>query len=97
VAFSSTFLSKGRAILADGVVFQTVELPPGETLRWPPDQSRIRICSVARGVLVVKLPESEFRISSNGAWKVRQGQECALSNPFMVSVMIHVTNMEDVF
>ncbi|KAL1839549.1 hypothetical protein VTJ49DRAFT_1412 [Mycothermus thermophilus] len=97
VAFSSAYLAQGRAVLADGVTFQTVELPPGESLRWAPERSGTRICSVARGVLVVKLPESEFRIASNGVWKVKQGMECSVSNPFMVSAMIHVTAMEDVF
>lgn len=72
-----------------------VDIAAGGTLRWAADESRTRLCSVARGVLRVRLPDGEFPIGPNGLWKVRQGVACSVVNPFYVGAVVHVTTVED--
>jgi hypothetical protein len=98
VAFSSSYLAQGRAVpVTDGVTFQMLEIQPGAKLSWPADEARTRLCSVARGIIRVKLlPDNnkeEFPIGPNGMWKVRQGVSCTVANPFYVGAVIHVTTI----
>ncbi|KAK4120972.1 hypothetical protein N657DRAFT_578581, partial [Parathielavia appendiculata] len=81
--------------ISEGTKFQVVEIQPGGSLRWAAEESRIRLCSVARGIVRVKLPAKEFPIGSNGMWKVKQGVACTLVNPFYSGAVVHVTALED--
>ncbi|KAK4239532.1 hypothetical protein C8A03DRAFT_14086 [Achaetomium macrosporum] len=92
LAFSSSYLAQGRAVpVSDGITFQMLEIQPGAHLSWPAEESRTRLCSVARGIIRVKLPEKEFPIGPNGMWKVKQGVYCTVVNPFYVGAVVHVT------
>jgi hypothetical protein len=96
IAFSSSYLAQGRAVLVtDGTTFQAIEIQPGGSLRWPAEESRTRLCSVARGIIRVKLPEKEFPIGPNGMWKVKQGVACTVMNPFYLGAVVHVTTIGD--
>ncbi|KAK4097562.1 hypothetical protein N658DRAFT_569236 [Parathielavia hyrcaniae] len=95
IAYSSSYLAQGRAVpVSEGTTFQVIDVQPGSSLRWAADESRIRLCSVARGIVRVKLPESGFPIGPNGMWKVRQGAACSLVNPFYLGAVVHVTAFE---
>ncbi|KAG7288445.1 hypothetical protein NEMBOFW57_004796 [Staphylotrichum longicolle] len=92
IAFSSSYLAQGRAVpVVDGTTFQVIEIQPGGSLRWAAEESRTRLCSVARGIIRVKLPEREFPIGPNGMWKVAQGVACTVVNPFYLGAVVHVT------
>lgn len=96
IAFSSSYLAQGRAVsVSDGTTFQAIEIQPGGSLRWPAEESRTRLCSVARGIIRVKLPEKEFPIGPNGMWKVKQGVACTVMNPFYLGAVVHVTTIGD--
>ncbi|KAK4153641.1 hypothetical protein C8A00DRAFT_15131 [Chaetomidium leptoderma] len=95
IAFSSSYLAQGRAVpVTDGTAFQVVEIQPGGSLRWSAEESRTRLCSVARGIIRVKLPEKEFPIGPNGMWMVKQGVACTVVNPFYLGATVHVTTIE---
>lgn len=79
--------------VTDGATFQVVEIQLGGSLRWGADESRTRLCSVARGIIRVKLPENEFPIGPNGMWKVKQGVPCTVVNPFYLGAVVHVTTL----
>lgn len=94
IAFSSAYLAEGRAVpVIDGTTFQLVEVPSGGNLHWTADESRIRLCSVAQGVIRVKLQEKEFPIGPNGMWRVKQGVPCAVVNPFYMGAVTHLTTI----
>jgi hypothetical protein len=94
VAFSSSFLAQGRAVLVtEDSTFQVIEIQAGANLRWPADDSKMRLCSVARGIIHVKLHDKEFPIGPNGMWKVKQGTVCTVVNPFYLGAIIHVTTI----
>jgi hypothetical protein len=82
--------------VSEGTTFQVLEMQPGGSLRWTAEESRTRVCSVARGIIRVKLPEREFPIGPNGMWKVKQGVACTMMNPFYLGAVIHVTTLDDV-
>ncbi|KAL2169239.1 hypothetical protein VTG60DRAFT_6319 [Thermothelomyces hinnuleus] len=56
-----------EGIVENGTTFQVIEVPPGGNLHWTAEESRMRLCSVAQGVIRVRLPEKEFPIGPNGA------------------------------
>jgi hypothetical protein len=94
IAFSSSYLAQGRAVpVIDDTTFQAIEIQPGGSLRWPAEESRTRLCSVARGIIRVRLPEKEFPIGPNGMWKVKQGVACTVMNPFYLGAVVHVTTI----
>ncbi|GAB1313769.1 hypothetical protein MFIFM68171_03979 [Madurella fahalii] len=96
IAFSSPYLTQGRAVsVADNTTFQLVEVQPGSSLHWNADESRIRVCSVARGILKVKLLDKEFRIGPNGMWKVKRGVPCTVVNPFYLGAVLHVISIDE--
>jgi len=75
------------------MTFQMIEIQAGASHRWPADDSRMRVCSVARGIIRVKLHDTEFPIGPNGMWKVKQGTVCTVENPFYLGAVIHVTTI----
>jgi hypothetical protein len=79
----------------DGTTFHVVEIQPGSSLLWAADESRTRLCSVARGIMRVKLPEKEFPIGPNGMWKVKQGVACTVVNPFYLGAVVHITTIRE--
>jgi hypothetical protein len=81
--------------ISEGTSFQVLEIQPGSSLRWAAEESRTRLCSVARGIIRVKLPEKEFPIGPNGMWKVKPGVGCTVVNPFYLGAVIHVTAFDD--
>ncbi|KAL2261781.1 hypothetical protein VTK26DRAFT_3361 [Humicola hyalothermophila] len=94
IAFSSSYLSRGWAVhVMDGTTFQVAEIPPGGSLVWSAEDGRTRLCSVARGIIRVTLPEKEFPIGPNGMWKVRPGASCTVVNPFYLGAVVHVTTI----
>ncbi|KAK4245533.1 hypothetical protein C7999DRAFT_16265 [Corynascus novoguineensis] len=94
IAFSSAYLTEGGAVpVLDGIAFHVVEIPSGGSLRWVVEESRTRLCSVARGIVRVRIQEKEFPIGPNGMWKVREGVACAVANPFHLEAVIHVTTI----
>lgn len=96
IAFSSSYLSQGRAVpVTDGAAFQVVEIQPGASVLWAADESRTRLCSVSRGAVHVNLPDKEFPIGPNGVWKVKQGMECAVVNALHCGAVVHVTIMRE--
>ncbi|KAK4130377.1 hypothetical protein BT67DRAFT_452481 [Trichocladium antarcticum] len=96
VAFSSIYLSQGRAVpVTNGTTFHVVEIQPGASLVWAAHENKTRLCSVARGIMRVELPEKEFPIGPNGMWKVKQGVACTIVNPFYLGAVVHVTTLVD--
>jgi hypothetical protein len=94
VAFSSSFLAQGRTVpVVDGATFQVLEIEPGASVRWAAEESKSRLCSVARGIIRVSLPDTEFPIGPNGMWKVKQGVSCTVVNPFYLGAVVHVTTI----
>ena len=94
IAFSSSYLAQGRAVsVLDGTTFQVVEIQAGGSLRWPAEETRIRICAVARGIIRVKLSDEEFPIGPNGMWKVKEGVACTAMNPYHLGAIVHVIAM----
>ncbi|KAK0716203.1 hypothetical protein B0H67DRAFT_487837 [Lasiosphaeris hirsuta] len=95
VAFSSAYLSTNITIrTSDDSAFRIHEIQPSNTLQWQVDKTDLRICSVAQGVVRVKIGGAdEFQISLNGMWKVRRGVACSVTNPFHTKATLHVTSV----
>ena len=49
-----------------------------------------RICSVAKGVVSVKLCGKEFPLGPNGIWKVPAGEECSVGSVCYGGAVVHV-------
>ncbi|KAK3360400.1 hypothetical protein B0T25DRAFT_601909 [Lasiosphaeria hispida] len=95
VAFSSAYLASNCPVkTSDESAFRVQEIQPGGSLPWNVDKVNMRICSVARGIVRVKLGGTdEFQIGPNGMWKVKKGVQCSVMNPFHNKVVLHVTSV----
>ncbi|KAL2134705.1 hypothetical protein VTI74DRAFT_11025 [Chaetomium olivicolor] len=94
--FSSFYLSQGRTVpISGGITFQVLEIQPGGTMCWPADESWARLCSAARGIIRIKLPDGEFPIEPNGVWTVKQGLDCSMVSPCHLGTVAHVTTFGD--
>ncbi|KAK0668083.1 hypothetical protein QBC41DRAFT_252909 [Cercophora samala] len=100
VAFSSTYLAHSSTCalpLTPTISFQLLTIQPGSTVHWGPadsaqeEEPRTRVCSVARGIVKVKLCGQEFDMGPNGMFKVPTGQRCELGSVWYGGAVVHVT------
>ncbi|KAK3985756.1 hypothetical protein QBC44DRAFT_362096 [Cladorrhinum sp. PSN332] len=93
IAFSSTYLlsPSGPLALTSTTTFQVLNVQPGHDVSWPEeDEDKTRVCSVAQGVVGVKLCGREFSLGPNGVWKVPAGEGCEIGSVCYGGAVVHV-------
>ncbi|KAK4196764.1 hypothetical protein QBC40DRAFT_233670 [Triangularia verruculosa] len=103
IAFSSIYLAHSSTSplhLTPTISFQLLTIQPGTTVHWwahptgnnaEEEEPRTKICSVAQGIVKVKLCGQEFPVGPNGLFKVATGQDCELSSVCYGGAVLHVT------
>ncbi|KAK4230314.1 hypothetical protein QBC38DRAFT_469994 [Podospora fimiseda] len=96
IAFSSTYLlpSSPPIPLTSTTTFQAFNVQPGRNISWPEEEGKLRVCSVAQGVVNVKLYGKEFSLGPNGMWKVPVGEGCEVGSVCYGGAVIHVCVFE---
>jgi large exoprotein involved in heme utilization and adhesion len=91
IAFSASYLDKHDSGITFGSVnFTIMRLRGGASQNWESANSILYICSVASGKVNVKIDGKDFTIGANGIWRVRQGEQCTVTNRFYGEAVIHV-------
>ncbi|VBB74975.1 Putative protein of unknown function [Podospora comata] len=103
VAVSSTYLahsSMSALPLTPTISFQLLTIQPGSSVHWRPstapgsvqeEEPRTRVCSVAQGIVKVKLCGQEFSLGPNGMFKVPAGGNCELGSVCYGGAVVHIT------
>ncbi|RYP55031.1 hypothetical protein DL768_000347 [Monosporascus sp. mg162] len=94
IAFSTTYLQTAKPVpIHPGIGFQVVTLQPGTSLRLEAQADRIRIVSIAKGKVLVRIPDAdgvEFAANADGAVKVSPDTACVLENRLAIAATLHV-------
>ncbi|KAK4449722.1 hypothetical protein QBC34DRAFT_494488 [Podospora aff. communis PSN243] len=73
-------------------------LPSGGSHRFPPHDTKTRVCTVISGGLRVKMDGLEsFSIGPGGFFKVEVNVGCTVENRFYVAAAMHVIAMQDAY
>ncbi|KAK4185872.1 hypothetical protein QBC35DRAFT_388505 [Podospora australis] len=105
IAFSSTYLAHSHvspvSMTSNGISFQLLNIQPGKPVQWPSsnkndqDDDTTRICSVAQGIVNVKVAGREFPLGPNGVWKVSPGQKCEVGSVWYGGAVVHVVRVQE--
>ncbi|KAI1840953.1 hypothetical protein JX265_010425 [Neoarthrinium moseri] len=98
IAFSAAYLAHGEEVsVAPDVGFHVLSIKPGGTHRFKAATDRMRLCSIARGKVKVKMLEEQFEIGPNGMFQVKSNTACVVENRIYGDATLHVSVMPDEF
>ncbi|KAM7220454.1 hypothetical protein V8F06_004233 [Rhypophila decipiens] len=81
--------------VAKGISFVATHIPSGTVHRFVPDETKLRMCTLANGKLRVTVDgEPEFAIGTHGVFKLSPGKGCRIVNRAYVDAVLHVTSVE---
>lgn len=94
LAFSSTYLTANQSVqVSQNINFQAITVTSGQVHRFPADETRTRMCTLASGKLRVQVGGDEFVVGSQGIFKITPGTVCTVTNRCYVDLVLHVTSL----
>ncbi|RYP23030.1 hypothetical protein DL765_001285 [Monosporascus sp. GIB2] len=94
IAFSTTFLRMAKPVpVHPGIGFHVVTLHPGTTFSLEPLSGKIRIVSIAKGKVHLRISNAdgaELTVNADGVAKVPPDTACVLENRLSIGATLHV-------
>ncbi len=73
------------------ISFRVEIVRSGGSLRFDPESTRTRICSLAAGKLRVHVDDIDFVIGPNGMFKIKPGSTCVVENRLYIDAYLHIS------